>query len=292
MPGSVFNWNLTGGTIAADFGDSALVDWGDLAGLFSLSVEETSVLGCESEPLTLQVQAGGPTVDLGNEQNFCEGTTVTIIPAGSFTIHMWHDGSTAPSYSTDTSEQVGIQVFDDAGCTVSDSVQLTVYPVPLVDLGNDTTLCGPASLILDAGNPGAIYEWSTGETSQQIEVFAGAQTISVTVAYNIDCPGSAALTISACSGGGMLENIPNLFTPNGDGKNDTWWFNEAAFFPDMVVEIFNRWGKRVYISEPGYPDPWDGTSMNGTRLPMDSYHYIIKLNEGDEEVVGTVTIVR
>ena len=48
----------------------------------------------------------------------------------------------------------------------------------------------------------------------------------------------------------------------------------------------------MYLSESGYPEPWDGTSLNGVELPMDSYHYIIKLNDGFEEVIGTITIVR
>jgi gliding motility-associated-like protein len=60
----------------------------------------------------------------------------------------------------------------------------------------------------------------------------------------------------------------------------------------MVIEIYDRWGKRIYLSEPGYPVPWDGRSMHGVDMPMDSYHYIIKPGKGYEEVVGTITIVR
>ena len=90
----------------------------------------------------------------------------------------------------------------------------------------------------------------------------------------------------------MLADIPNLFTPNGDGTNDTWFFYESTAFPEMVIEIYDRWGKRIYISEPGYPVPWDGRSMHGVDMPMDSYHYIIKVGEGYEDVVGTITIVR
>jgi len=151
-------------------------------------------------------------------------------------------------------------------------------------------LCGQASLILDAGNPGANYLWSTGETTRQVEVYAGAGIYGVDVTYGMNCTSSDEIRIFECSIRDYLSNIPNLFTPNGDGINDTWFFYESAAFPDMVIEIFDRWGKLVYRSEPGYGNPWDGSSTNGREIPMDSYHYIIKV--GNEEIMGTVTIVR
>jgi hypothetical protein len=47
----------------------------------------------------------------------------------------------------------------------------------------------------------------------------------------------------------------------------------------------------VWISAKGYPIPWDGT-REGRDLPIDSYHYIIDLKNGDRPIIGTVTIVR
>ena len=62
-------------------------------------------------------------------------------------------------------------------------------------------------------------------------------------------------------------------------------------YPNMEVTIFNRWGETIWRSERGYPVPWDGRS-NGKALPIDSYHYIINLNNGRKPVLGNVTIVR
>jgi gliding motility-associated-like protein len=292
LPGSTFDWRLSGGTMVADYNDSVWVDWGGVPGTYSITVTENATSGCSSDPLMALVNVSNPVVDLGFERTVCEGSTIEIIPQGSFTFQMWHDGSTGTRYIADTTELVKIQVFDQAGCAASDSVLVTMQPFPSVNLGKDTALCGNYSLILDAGNPGATYLWSTGETTREIEVYPGFVVYSVEVTYAGVCSVTDEISILPCGGSDILSDIPNLFTPNGDGVNDTWFFYESAAFPEMVVEIYDRWGKRVYISEPGYPVPWDGRSMHGGDMPMDSYHYIIKPGKGYHEVVGTITIVR
>jgi gliding motility-associated-like protein len=85
--------------------------------------------------------------------------------------------------------------------------------------------------------------------------------------------------------------IPNAISPNGDFVNDVWNIGNIHLYPNAEVKIFNRWGNSVWVSEKGYPRPWDGTSR-GRDLPIDSYHYIIVLNNGDRPIMGTITIVK
>jgi gliding motility-associated-like protein len=68
--------------------------------------------------------------------------------------------------------------------------------------------------------------------------------------------------------------------------------DEAMAFPEIEIEIFDRWGKLVWRSSRGYTDPWDGKNMNGKDLPMDSYFWVINLNDGSELINGTITIMR
>lgn len=59
----------------------------------------------------------------------------------------------------------------------------------------------------------------------------------------------------------------------------------------MTVEIFDRWGRQVFKSEPGYPEPWDGR-YNGDLLPTDSYYYIIDVKKGHKPYGASISIVR
>ena len=90
-------------------------------------------------------------------------------------------------------------------------------------------------------------------------------------------------------------NIPNAFTPNNDGDNDTWDIDDLLNFPDAVVEVFDRWGQGVYRSV-SYPEPWNGTLRgNGPPVPEGTYYYVIKLNEPNSTrppLVGYVAIIR
>ena len=60
----------------------------------------------------------------------------------------------------------------------------------------------------------------------------------------------------------------------------------------MIVEIYDRWGTLVWKSDQGYPEPWDGRSLGGRKLPMDSYYYILDPGDGLEQFSGTITVVR
>jgi gliding motility-associated-like protein len=85
--------------------------------------------------------------------------------------------------------------------------------------------------------------------------------------------------------------IPDAFSPNGDGINDAWNLENIDLYPRAEVTVYNRWGQLVWKSGRGYPVPWGGKS-GGDDLPVDSYHYFIELHNGYRPIVGTVTVVR
>ncbi|MFD2146921.1 PKD domain-containing protein [Mucilaginibacter antarcticus] len=87
-----------------------------------------------------------------------------------------------------------------------------------------------------------------------------------------------------------VPGIPNTFTPNGDGINDTWEIKNLQAYEGAAITVFNRYGQRVY-SSISYNKPWDGR-MNGDYLPVGVYYYIIDPKHGRAQVSGYVTIIR
>ncbi len=72
----------------------------------------------------------------------------------------------------------------------------------------------------------------------------------------------------------LLIVVPEGFTPNGDGTNDTWVIAHLNQFPDNQTTVYNRWGNEVF-SKHGYNNDWDGTGKNGKLLPAGSYYYVV-----------------
>jgi gliding motility-associated-like protein len=85
--------------------------------------------------------------------------------------------------------------------------------------------------------------------------------------------------------------VPNAFTPNNDGINDTWEIKYlASSYPNCTVEVFNRDSKRVYFSN-GYTVAWNG-KYNGANLPFGTYYYVIDTHGNIKPFAGYLTIIR
>ncbi len=118
-------------------------------------------------------------------------------------------------------------------------------------------------------------------------------TVSVTYAAisdTLQCVFTDSMVVS------VLSDIrpPEVFTPNGDGANDTWVINGIHAYQKVEVVIFNRWGGRVW-QKSGVYEPWDGTNAKGKNLPSGTYYYSIKCSDsriGTKEKSGPVTIIR
>lgn len=88
----------------------------------------------------------------------------------------------------------------------------------------------------------------------------------------------------------------NVFSPNKDGINDVWEIRNTSNFENIVVDVFDRWGSKIFHSDGyGAGQEWDGT-FNGLPLPVAVYYYVIKFNFPGEEKnyynSGTVTILK
>lgn len=299
-PGSTYTWTVSGGNITHEYTDSIVVTWGNMAGDYAVQVVEISSFGCLGSPITAKVKISVPWIGFGDEIKICEGTSTVLDLGFNYPVHRWNTGDTTRSIEVKTPGFYSVEVIDAVGCRSSDTILLSIIPKPEVNLGRDTMLCGDESLLLDAG-PLDInndhediftYEWSDNKTGQtNVITEKNIPYIAVQVSNGDGCVTSDTLIILACDYG--KYPIPNTITPNGDGLNDTWkiWF--LAYFPDALVQIYDRWGQLVHQARHVSPDKvWDGTS-NGIKLPMDSYFYIIDFKKnGYIPRTGTISIIR
>lgn len=114
------------------------------------------------------------TVNLGNDINQCldAGTSLSL-DAGAFPnnpVYLWDDNSNGQTRNVSQSGVYSVRVTDQFTCTGTDTVKVTIRTNPRVALGSDTSICNQATLVLDAGDDGTSYYWSSGETTRTITV--------------------------------------------------------------------------------------------------------------------------
>lgn len=133
-----------------------------------------------------------PTVDLGPDTSICMASSLQLSgPAGG--PYLWSTGDTLQSITVNAAGTYWLEV-GIGNCSARDSIELVLSPALSVDLGPDSTFnCGPISMALDAGHPGASHVWSTGDTGQTL-VVTQADTFWVEVNEN-GCVGGDTLIV-------------------------------------------------------------------------------------------------
>lgn len=135
---------------------------------------------------------------LGNDTTVCfnAGETVLLNPEVS-NVHsyQWQDGSTIPIYEVTRPGTYWLEVISDFGnCPVRDSITVNTHPKPLVNLGNDTTICTGKTLLLQAKNAGSSYLWQDGSSDSSF-VVSQPGWYRVTVTNTFGCTASDSLRV-------------------------------------------------------------------------------------------------
>ncbi len=177
---------------------------------------------------------------------------------------------------------------DACGRTVSASVTISILDAPVINLGTEdfTVECSsdtiPLSAVASGGFGGLDLMWSTGDEGSLTYVpilNSGTYTVTATDACGRTATAQATVTVD-CE-----INIPNVFTPNGDGKNDRFDI-DGILSTENTVKIFNRWGQVVYEAK-NYRNTWSATGV-----PDGTYYYEVLVSREPKPFTGHVTILR
>lgn len=166
------------------------------------------------------------------------------------------------------------------------------FTVKKTDIGCNHSSLGRAEIVVDpiSPNPPFDYLWNTGQITPLItNLEHNTYKVTITDALGNDTTVTVIIRETECE---MTPEI--VFTPNGDGYNDSWSIGNSLSFPNALVLVYNRWGQKVYEHYGLYNLPWDGRDMLGMEAPDASYYYIIYKDRSKEKefIKGSVSILR
>ncbi|MBL7932170.1 MAG: gliding motility-associated C-terminal domain-containing protein, partial [Bacteroidia bacterium] len=313
----VINLTLTGGSPSYAFnwqGPSAFTaTTQNISNIYfgSYTVTVTDSLGCLKDSVLNVVPTITVIANAGFDAIVCPITGTAVLDASASAgaaNYKWallgQSGATlatTPNYTVSNLTQptsfVVIATSSVPACFDVDTVVVDVHNLPIVDAGGSAMVPVYSSVTI-GGNPTSIsavsLTWSPAQYLDNPNAFNPVATNTINVTYTV-----TVTDLNGCIESGTVAvnlfpelNISNGFTPNGDGKNDTWIIDYIEQFPDNTVEIFNRWGDIIFTSK-GYQTPFDGKYKGGD-LPVGTYYYIIHLNHPGypKPITGPITIFR
>ncbi len=300
-----------------DFGDSTYTQASDpahrytQAGKYTVSLSAKGPRCSAAITAVLEVDGRYHNVFVPDADSICMGEAITFSPQwqGYTTTHAHWDFGDGKELTT--SELLQVQhAYDQEGvlavklrskfrvCPDSSYIDtIYVFAPPAVDVGKSGSLClnGP---VVELKNQSIIgpgphnYLWNTGDTMDRIYVHQPGTYSLYLSTPPLGCVSVATITVVK----DCYVDIPNAFTPNGDGYNDYFFPRQllSSGLSSFQLQVWNKWGQVIFETWDNMGRGWDGT-LNGIPQPVGVYPYKITLKYFDnkeETYYGNVTLLR
>lgn len=258
---------------------------------------------CEafSKPITVK-QFAVPKIKLDSLLTVCYDSK-TIIPLDVTPTGGKFIGKGVQKNNSLSISDMGVGTFDvkyvistSDGCSVTAHKKVIVKPSPKLALPTQITVPRGESKVLKPTIDSTTYNfhWEPSLYLSDAQTMSPVCTPPISSDYVLTVTGHNGCVVSANTKVYVHEGlfIPDVFTPNGDGINDTWEIKNIEIYPNTEVLIFNRWGEQIFYQK-SYKKPWDGT-YQGNAIAEGIYVYLINTHIGGESSIlrGKVVLSR
>jgi gliding motility-associated-like protein len=276
----------------------------DDQGFYSVQITDT-LSGCKSQwySILVNINKRPDNVIAVNDGPKCAGEDIQLSTGKVYNAEYTWTGPNqftsldrTPIIENIQQENAGIYtvVVSVDGCSSDPATtEVIVYPNPIADAGKDDTTEHGTPIQLN-GSGGITYQWtpnvyiapSNNVPNPFVNPPLGNNTFVLTVWNEYGCSDADEVVITVLPTDKL--DIPEVFTPNGDGKNDTWIIGFLSDIGEYQLCIYSRDGAQLFCTK-NYENDWDGT-YKGDELPDGTYWYVITSSEHTYK--GAVTIRR
>lgn len=283
--------------------------YGDLTKIESFILNDNNLSGCFPESLTNLCNLSENTILFSTGYNFRNNP---LLPwEGDFS--QFCEGKDQTRATCNDSDENTTEDGINEQCQCGKLTPI-VIPEPMLILNINTSgTCpgenqGQVDLAIQPANETYLINWidSNGDQDAWIsgnsfsldDLVAGDYSLTITSENNenLQIMEMFEIPLLSCTDDIDVSKIPQLITPNGDGLNEQFIFDELIENPNTYdrneLIIFNRWGDIVFEAKP-YQNNWSGQNNFGKTLPQGTYYYVFKLDLNEGQIIkGDITIVR
>ncbi|MEJ2881827.1 gliding motility-associated C-terminal domain-containing protein [Pedobacter sp. GR22-6] len=267
-----------------------------MAGTYSVTLWNAA--GCSATTSVIVSIVEPTTAAIVPIMPICEGASIVLQASGGPT-YSWSPatGLSATDIPNPIARPTRTTLYtvrvSNGSCETTAQVNVVVLRKPTANAGSDKKILEGESVVLNgtSGGDGTVLSWSPAEGLSNPGILNPVASPKKDMTY----------TLSVSSVCGVVTDqvfvrvyqtvkIPNVFSPNSDGLNDTWKIGAIESYEQPIVRVMNRSGELVFEST-GYDQDWDG-KQGGKDLPVGVYYYVIRLAEDLKPQTGSVTILR
>lgn len=273
--------------------------------LITLTVKDT--LGCtDTAQQWVFVENADAQTATSSESIACVGEPIRFLDSMIATVpaFAWDFGDGAIENNTHDP----IHTWDQAGnylvtltsqydiCPdITSTLNIEIEDYPQINLGSDTTICPNITgtiVLSNLINPNQVLTWNTGDVTNSLSVVNTGHYWASATSNKAGCTTTDSIWIMR----DCYLNIPNSFSPNGDGLNDYFIPRELLSSGVTIfrMNIYNRWGENIFTTTALDGRGWDG-KFNGKLQNMGVYVYVIDVafkNGVKKTFEGNVTLMR
>jgi gliding motility-associated-like protein len=229
------------------------------------------------------------TFDMEDTVYICDSEIVLSSNVENATAYWWNTGKATKNIVTSSTGKYWITASNQR-CLASDTVVVAETRIPSFEIQTIGNICqdGSINLYVDIADENLSYNWSTGETTDNITVYqSGVYRVDISV---LGCTSAESIKIECpCD-----FWVPDMFTPNGDGLNEHFIPIPKSPLNTFSMFIYDRWGNLMFRTDTY--TPWDGTN-NGKDAAIGVYTYVIDYTcvsnpDKKQQKQGSISILR
>jgi gliding motility-associated-like protein len=254
--------------------------------------------GCTAEDEVVVEFFDYPELELGNDTSVCQGEEVRLQAGSPGLNYLWNTGQLSREIYVSEPGVYSVEITNGY-CFSYDTVEVSFNPLPVQPFLPEYEFCFEASgevFFLDADNAGSSYVWSNDSLSRVL-IIREPGIYSVLISTPYGCLAEFETEVKQECIEALF--VPNSFTPDGDGINDSW-FVYGVNIVNYHLQLYNRMGEMFYESFD-LSKPWMGQRRDGDQyVDSEAYPYIIRYQvvgengvlSTEKTIKGFVTLIR
>lgn len=221
----------------------------------------------------------------------CEGDEIVIGSPINTNRYIWNTNEIVRQKFVSKEGIYWVKAIDDCKVYIDTFKVKNIKALNSPSLGMDTTICDTSHLIIGSSVNGAHYTWNTGDSICCLNISNSGKYIRTLTNVCSTIADSIIVEVQNCNN---CLFIPDIFSPNKDGKNDYFSIIPICSIKKYVLRVYDRWGELVFISD-NLNKKWDGT-FKGTNVEIGTYYYYIVYYLNDTgiptQIKGDVIVIR